>query len=228
VQDGILISGAGYYNSALWSLRWEVLFSLLLPAYIYFARSMAKYWLPIGVLLLATTAVGQVAHVDYLQYLPMFGVGVLMAANRESLMAFSGRLASGQWAGLAVGGLILMVGAWLLPDLPGNSALPVVGAGIVVLLFLGQRNAVGLGNSLPVYWLGRRSFSFYLVHEPIVVSVAVALHTTQVWLVLIVALPCTLIAATAFYRLVERPSHKLANAIGKSVERRHPRRGSAC
>jgi peptidoglycan/LPS O-acetylase OafA/YrhL len=62
--------------------------------------------------------------------------------------------------------------------------------------------------------LGSRSFSLYLVHEPIVVSVAQAFDPQHQALgFVVVALAAVALATEVFYRLVERPSIALARRV---------------
>jgi peptidoglycan/LPS O-acetylase OafA/YrhL len=66
--------------------------------------------------------------------------------------------------------------------------------------------------------LGRRSFSLYLVHEPIVVSVALLLGgRAPAPVTLAIALPFALAAAALFFRVVESPSHRFARAVSRRL-----------
>ncbi len=67
----------------------------------------------------------------------------------------------------------------------------------------------------PVHWLGVRSYSLYLVHEPIVVALALDFRLTNapIWFA-IVAIALSIAVAAAFYRLVERPAVRLAHRVG--------------
>ena len=68
----------------------------------------------------------------------------------------------------------------------------------------------------PMQFVGRRSFSLYLVHEPIVVATAFALGGRPSTLVLLACVALPIAAATmAFYRCVERPTQTLARTLGQ-------------
>jgi peptidoglycan/LPS O-acetylase OafA/YrhL len=64
-------------------------------------------------------------------------------------------------------------------------------------------------------WLGRRSFSLYLTHEPVVVALAVGLHLPSIWVLAALALPLSALVAELFYRVVERPAHRVAQRLGR-------------
>jgi peptidoglycan/LPS O-acetylase OafA/YrhL len=69
-------------------------------------------------------------------------------------------------------------------------------------------------------YLGSRSFSLYLVHEPVVVAYAFALHGRPGLIgLLTVALPVALVLSEAFYRLVEQPSLNIARRLGGRATR---------
>jgi peptidoglycan/LPS O-acetylase OafA/YrhL len=102
--------------------------------------------------------------------------------------------------------------------------MAVIGGALLIFVFIAWRPAVGLGSKTLMRWLGSRSFSLYLVHEPVVVSVAMVLKTTQPLNVGLVAIPLALLAAEVFFRLVERPSHRFSRTAGKAMEDRMRRR----
>lgn len=230
VRDLVLVRGQpGFLNGALWSLKWEVLFSLLLPVFVLGVTRWRRGWLAklllVGLLIAAGTKESR-----WLYYLPMFGIGALMAVERERLSVLSRRLTAGWWAVVATAGLMFLNAAWW--SAAGNRAhgltaavvdeLTVAGAATIVLLFLCCPAAKRIGDSGGVQWLGRRSFSLYLVHEPVVISIAMLLGPANPLLMLAVAVPASLVVAVLFYRYVEAPSHRFARASGAFVERRRP------
>lgn len=86
-----------------------------------------------------------------------------------------------------------------------------------IYAFITWRPTIAVGNNSVVHWLGVRVIHLYLVHEPIVVSVAFFLHATNPFYVALIAVPLSLLAAEVFFRMVERPSHRLAGLAGRVV-----------
>ena len=78
---------------------------------------------------------------------------------------------------------------------------------------------MNLGQVRVVRWLGKISFSLYLVHEPIVVSMTLLVGPAPFLLVLILALPASLLVAAAFYRLIEVPALRLSRELGRRMQR---------
>lgn len=100
-----------------------------------------------------------------------------------------------------------------------------VGATLAVLLPLVSRRCSSALCWRGLQWAGTRSFSIYLVHEAVVVSVAFALGASDGWLLLLVlAVPLALGLAELFYRLVDLPSHRLSRRVGAALADRTARR----
>jgi peptidoglycan/LPS O-acetylase OafA/YrhL len=90
---------------------------------------------------------------------------------------------------------------------------------LTVFLFAYWLSARRLGEANATQWLGTRSFSLYLVHEPIVVSIALLLGgRPNPFLMLALALPASLLGSDLFYRAVEGPSHRASQAVGRIVD----------
>lgn len=215
--DAFLLRGVGSLNSPLWSLQWEMLFSLLLPLYVVAAVRMRRAWLPALAGLFLIIALGNMMYMALPVYLPMFGVGVLMAARRDVLETWGRKLGPWAWASLLVASIVLLCSQWLFPQLPVVISMASIGGALLIFLFIAWSPTIAVGNNSLVQWLGIRSFSLYLVHEPIVVSVAFLLHATNPFYVALIAVPLSLMATEGFFRLVERPSHRLAGAAGRVV-----------
>lgn len=223
LRDAALVLGTGWLNTPLWSLKWEVLFSLMLPVYIFLALRMKPFWIFCVAFLLAAIWLTSVTEHFGPMYLVMFGIGALMATQRERLQAWGQRLGRLAEALLIVVALMLLSVRALFPALEGWQAFAVLGSAGIIWTLISHPLLPRSGWGPPLRWLGSRSFSLYLVHEPIVVSVALSLNTSNPFLVLALSVPLSLLVAEAFFRVVERPSHKLANAIGKLLERRRSR-----
>jgi peptidoglycan/LPS O-acetylase OafA/YrhL len=222
----LLIDGSGGLNTPLWSLKWEVLFSLLLPAYLLAARYGARHWAAIGAAILAAQFIGTLTGLDGFTYLAEFAAGVLLAFNREALAAAAGGLTRGAWGGLTAAAVLLLTAHWagsqLLDDpdafYPVSIPLTTVGAALIVFVVAWCPTGRKMFEHPTIAWLGRVSFSLYLVHEPIVVATSFVVGPDfSPWLVMAFAVPMSLVIAEVFYRLVEAPSHRLSQRIGKAL-----------
>lgn len=217
----------GAVNTALWSLEWEVFFSALLPVFLVTARLFRgrRTWLLSACALVLVA--GPSLH-GSLAYFPLFMCGVALAldgSRATSQTLDAGAPAAALWLGVA---LALLVLPWMVL-VPGPQSWLVAGisrvavaAGATMLVEVVRVNgkvATAL-RGRPFQWLGSRSFSLYLVHEPIVVASAVALGRTPDprWFVPMM-LVAALAAAEVFFRLVERPSLALATRAGLASSR---------
>lgn len=203
-------------NDPLWSLRYELEFSLLLPAYLFVAIKFRRFAVLAAVLTLVLCAVGARTGSGELTFLPVFLLGVLVAFNIDQAKNFVARTPTSIRVVITVAAVLLLTCDWWL-NIPHWLSVPVVSAAgcwIITGLLLngpGQRAA----NYRFSQWLGRISFSLYLVHFPIIVLVAYRFPHAGVGVLLLVALPITILAGWLFYNLVERGSHQFARRVGK-------------
>jgi peptidoglycan/LPS O-acetylase OafA/YrhL len=232
IQDVFLLGGAGTFAllGVLWSLHWEVVFSLLLPLFLLLGWT-ARRALWVGVALaVAVMLIGGRDH-QWAQFLPSFMLGTLLAFGWEDLAALRGRrLVTPALVLVSVLGLTapwwIRLNTWVVTGHREDAAdrialvLTALGACAALLLPLMVGRARELLEARPVHYLGTRSFSLYLVHEPVVVVAAFALGGSPTTLALAVtALPAALLLTEGFYRLVERPSHLFARRVGAATAR---------
>jgi peptidoglycan/LPS O-acetylase OafA/YrhL len=230
-QSGLLLGGAGTFAllAVLWSLHWEVIFSLLLPLFLLLGRVAQRFSVAAAAVAFAVLFLSN-GH-GWALYMPYFALGTIMAFQYDRIIALRTTRARTFELGL-VGASVLGLTApwWLLighhdPRIASRLGpmLVAVGAcGMVTLALIGPRTRRVL-TTRPLAWSGSRSFSLYLVHEPIVVLSAFALGAApQLPLLIIVAIAPVLLVTEGFYRGVERPSHRLARASGRLGRMRHP------
>ncbi len=213
--DSTLVSGTDWLDAPLWSLRWEVWFSLLLPLYLAVARPARRFWPVLAFGMAALIVVGSRDGHDSLRYLPIFGFGVLLGVQLDAMRAKAAGLPRARWWLFLALALLALDARWIQPVAVSPYALMISGlgaAGLVTIVALAP-GAARLGSSSTLRWLGRVSFSLYLVHEPILVSVS-QLPLPRPASALVLGGPLALLAAHYFHRYIERPAQQLASRLG--------------
>jgi peptidoglycan/LPS O-acetylase OafA/YrhL len=233
MHDLTVIRGTTSLNTALWSMQWEVWFSLLLPIFVWLAFATRRAGPILGLwamqtLMLAGVEFGQRA----LMYLPMFGVGVLVAVHFDRLRDIADRVLGGKFnrikaVAVVLVAIILLTSEWWTHGLGPRRAIPNIagvlgvstGALILVVLTMCSGTVARFLEFGPINWLGTRSFSLYLIHEPIIVSTATLLpNIANPAMVTAIGLTISLLCAEVFCRLIEQPSHRLSRRVGASID----------
>jgi peptidoglycan/LPS O-acetylase OafA/YrhL len=214
-------------DNVLWSLRWEVAFSLALPVFAGLAvllRRVAPLAPAIaGAALLSL--LGRALEIDALVYLPVFLAGALLAARLDTVQRWAaarGRVFWIAWAGVSAA---LLIASWLARPLLEAGSLGdrilwgLAGGGAVgfVVLAIGSPAVARALSSRALTFLGEISFSLYLVHVPVLATLAFGLGPSNWPWVLALGIPLSLLLAILFQRLVDAPSHRLARRVGRAV-----------
>ncbi len=237
-------------NVVWWSMRWEVWFSIVMPAlFVALAvlgcgpnRRFRAAPLVCGMTCIAAVSLQPLIRHTFevpswasraILYLPMFGVGTALAAlepwlheNRWLRGRFWGWIALGvMFAMMASRGPLGALRAGHHLDLGLASGLmqglSLTGVVIAVALLVGWPPATRAMSVRPVLWIGTRSYSLYLVHLPLVGLLA-ALFSVDTAPVwfVVLCLAASLALAAVFYRLVEAPSTRLSSRFGRARTRR--------
>jgi peptidoglycan/LPS O-acetylase OafA/YrhL len=243
-QDaGLLSKHTGHWAllGVLWSLRWEVLFSLSLPLLLLIAVRGLRTRLSWG-LVAAVCLTALLCHEssEYLLELPPFVLGMALAFRREDIARVARKLAR-RTAASVVAQLLLGVACvcaltadwWLPGDAPeGNVAMTgpaavtvALGACLTVVAALTVGPFANFLCSRAIAWTGKRSYSLYLVHCPIVVALAFAAGGQMSLGYLLAAVSLSLGAAAVFHRLVEAPAHRFAQRVAHAAQVKQGRSG---
>jgi peptidoglycan/LPS O-acetylase OafA/YrhL len=210
-------------NIVLWSLVHEWRISLLAPLVLLLRGRVA---LLLGVaFLLRSVAIAAGAPEDDAMlgrhlhstvvattyFLFAFAAGAALAL-KETLASPEGTVRWAAWAAVVAATV-------------SQTDLAVIGASVLlILLARGETGAfIRLLRSPALQWLGKVSFSLYLVHVPVALALAYALHGTLpaaaiAALTVVLALP----AAAVFYKAVERPSLLLSRRAALSTRPSSP------
>lgn len=230
VRDATLLGGTSGSIGVLWSLQWEVVFSLLLPVYLYLVRRHPGW---ATVVAIVGCWIGWSVNNQLLSYMPMFFFGALLAQYWEQMLLCFSFLKRGGWAGHTAGAILVVVsicgmtsffllGRWLVGmDIdPRLATMPLVLVGIMLLTVTSvQWRPLSRVLSLRVMvFLGTISFSLYLVHRPIMIAMGFATGVGAIPAALTVLV--SLAIAVGFYYAFERPIHRLARRLNTSIQRR--------
>jgi peptidoglycan/LPS O-acetylase OafA/YrhL len=222
LADFSLFKAGNGVDNVLWSLRWEVIFSLLLPLFVFLAVKVRRFWIVAIALCLAVTATGTGAHLDPRLYLPVFFIGTLMALHLTEIQDWSRQRSRGFWISALVASLLFLIGShtlsFLFPtaSIVGHilTALVATGASGLILCAIGFSAVRNTLNRRVPQFLGRISFSLYLVHVPILATLAYFLGDQLWWIVAVVGIPLSVGVAVLFLKFIEGPSQKLARFVG--------------
>lgn len=218
IMDTVTVFGAGRYNSVLWSLRYEIIFSLLLPVYVILGRRLKRWWYLGAAVMILASGLGKQLGSDMLHYLPIFGIAVFLAYGREPITSWVGRSPQSRGCGMLVTGLLLLASTWAFPDFRLNLLTSLVASCLLVVAFMTWEPLIRVAARPGPHWLGSRSYSLYLVHEPIVVTMA--LLTGKPAIAALISLALIPVVTELFFRAVEDPGRRLAGAVGRRLKAR--------
>jgi len=201
--------GFRFVDGAYWSLVVEITFYL----YVALAWMLLKqrFWLAI----IALGIVGAPAErinphaadlIFIARYMPYFLVGMsAWFVLKES------RLAAGGWLGLA--GLALFAFHARTLTLAGRPSALCVGVVFTAICLLLASVAANIGNPI-LAWIGRISYSLYLIHQRVGVTVIEhAKAWAPDWLAIALAVGACVALAWASYTFVEKPAARALKAL---------------
>ena len=217
-------------DPVVWSLVTEMRMSLLFPIVVIAVRHVSS-WRSAALTIVAALAVSlgaPLAHVHTFTYLPMFVLGAVLAARRELLLAWCSRLSVAQAACLAAFALVLYDVRFALFgfrfDYYPSGLCIAAGSGILILLVAGRSRWSAALSNRPVGFLGRVSYSFYLVHLPVLMLTTSWLYPAVPSVVgcAAIALVASLLLSWAIYTLVEKPFHAIGRTAARLLETPRP------
>jgi peptidoglycan/LPS O-acetylase OafA/YrhL len=175
---------------------------------------------------------GTVIGVEPLEYLPVFFLGTLIAVRLQAVERWSeSRRAKRLLAVVLPVSALLLVSSFLLAfavpqGTAGNHALigleALGGVGVVIAAGAATGFRRLLERRVPQF-LGRISFSLYLVHLPVLTTVTWLLGDWNWPVAGLIGVPLAVLVGWGFFLLVEKRLHRLARAAkrgaGKALER---------
>lgn len=221
------------FNTAFWSLVQEMRLSLVFPLVFLLGQRLGTWKAPTLACLL--TVGGHVLetrfpHLDQTM-ITIWTAGLFLAGitiARELGRMGRWQWTQGQWLLLGAASLVAYWGGHVFKSMRhGLWGLEIlltgVGAAGIILVAMHQERVRALLVSVPLAWLGRVSYSLYLVHATVLFTMAMLLKGTipgGVFFVIYVAI--ALLTAWVFYLLVEKPFIELSHKPGRSKSKPGP------
>ncbi len=207
-------------DPVIWSLIAEVKISLIFPAVLVLVRMTKKAQYAI-LILGCVFACNAFFHL--LGTFLIFLMGSYLAKYRYQIV---GVLSASAWlrVALALLGYVLYGASSILPfpQTPGSDLAVALGAGMWLSLFLSSSALKWIGTSPPVEFLGDISYSFYLIHLPILLAVTSVLNPRigSPLLCIAICLACSLVVAYAIYSWIEIPGQNLGKLASRAWSKR--------
>jgi peptidoglycan/LPS O-acetylase OafA/YrhL len=232
----------GLHNDAtrldgpLWSLIIEMRISLIFPLLVLYVRRFGWSGIAASLIVAFTCNNARVSLGDTsahtaesitglvlltMRYVPFFLVGVMAAWRLERLKRLFAHVSLKVHATLFIGAASVMVlMAYVHLPAPGYGDLfyGLVALYLIISCAAFPKLAKKLSGPLCL-WFGDISYSLYLIHVPVLLTLGYLLHgRLPLAVILAVALPAMLVAAHLMHYSVERPSMKLGRRLAQRFE----------
>jgi peptidoglycan/LPS O-acetylase OafA/YrhL len=210
-------------NFPTWTIAWELRIALIFPILLAPVVLLKRNGLLLSLVVMLVACIGlrvagpvaaEFGRVAY-AYIALFIMGAALASIIDRIQTFRPASTLLTTALLCLGALLLFP-VWSTKPLVAFIPL---GAGSMLVMIAALRTgwfSSFLQRATP-RWLGKISFSVYLIHVPIITAV---LAVTQQRLPVPIALTSGVIlsfaAAPIFYRLVEYPAQQLGRRLSRS------------
>lgn len=213
-------------DPVIWSLSHEIRISFIFPIIMYFIlkyneRVILSFGIvlsTVGIVLAETfNLMGWDYYTNYflsLHFILMFIVGALLAKNRLFIVERYNNLKKGYKISLFITMILLFSYSRLL--IPGYAAdwfLGISGLWLIISALSNNTFSKFLLTK-PCAFLGKISYSIYLNHLIVILTVISLLHKkVSIPLLWIISILVTLIVSSITYRFIEKPSIKLGRYI---------------
>jgi peptidoglycan/LPS O-acetylase OafA/YrhL len=219
------------FDNVMWSLTQEMRMSLIFPLIALFV--IGNWRVAVAASFIIAIRCNQIdasANLDWtwdpfltLSYLFLFTGGAALALNRDRLAPFFARLP--RWTHIAL--WIVAIRLVAVPAEVHAAIITNIGALAIVALAVGTNVADGFLSFGAFRWLGRVSYSLYLVHLPIILTYVHLFHgRAPLPLLLLASIATALPSAELMHRWVERPAvdcaQRLATALAQPRRRHFP------
>jgi peptidoglycan/LPS O-acetylase OafA/YrhL len=225
----LMLSRENTVDNPAWSLFIEMRYSLVFPLIMFFVIRL-KGPILVALLFLSLAAIpflDRIEHiplVNSLRYTFLFVGGAVLAKYKSPVREWFQNLSSFSRIALGVTSLACVDAFGSVSQLPSSAlaaVTPQFGALLLLATVVGSRKIHRFLVKKPLLWLGRISYSLYLSHVVLLLTLVWTLHTRvpMIWIALATP-PLALLLADVLYRLIEHPSIELGHTLEKRLSRK--------
>lgn len=213
--------GCGSLVLPLWSLAYEARVSAIFPLLMLLVLKQSRSTVLAAIVIgfgveVQALAQGRVAAPIYAQgvigdvnltlhFAALFVFGMALAKHRDDVVRRIMALGAGPRLGLVA----MAAGLMLVP----SDVIRGAASALIIALVLAAGSRANWLDGVVVRWLGRVSFSLYLVHQPVLAAFVYLNGGPLSVAQMLAAVGLGLIAAEILFRLIEQPSLVLARRI---------------
>jgi peptidoglycan/LPS O-acetylase OafA/YrhL len=213
----------------IWSLIHEMRISIIFPLIMFFILNFRYYWsISIGFALIffgygMTYFYPQVDYFYTFIYIQFFIIGALIAQNREICVSWWTSLSqSKKWVVFIMAAILYLFSYedYRLPYLPFasmiNKVLNLAGCGIFIIIGLGSVKVANILSHRILVYIGKLSYSIYLIHTVILVILTrLFWHTLPLGYIIPFAIILSIVLSHFLYRFIELPFIRLGRELTK-------------
>jgi peptidoglycan/LPS O-acetylase OafA/YrhL len=225
------------FNTAFWSLVYEMRISLLFPFIALAVLRLRALWVilcaaalslafyPLAILfssiLHLSSRDAAINSMLTLHYAAFFLIGSLLAKHLHAISRWFARLTAFQAGAIALVSLVLY-GFSNASSIVQRSSIPgdlydwgtAAGATMLIVFAMNSRPFHSFLTSRTIHHLGQISYSLYLIHGTVLfVLIHTLLGRVPMGILLLIYLSVTLLVTEIFYRLIERPTMLLGRRL---------------
>jgi len=233
ILDHALMLGQQQYNfvdNPIWSLVHEMRYSLLFPMIMWAVVRTGWRVLIASSLMVSLGAMGLLTRItDHsavasLQYAFLFVTGATLAKYRAETAAWFQTMPPALRTAIGMTSLLLLGTHGLVHSRIQivrvlASVAPHIGAVLLLIGVIGSNRVQAALETKPCLWAGRVSYSLYLSHLVLLLTLVSLLHQfVPVYLILIALPPLALALAGVLYWLLEQPAMSLGRRLERMVD----------
>lgn len=213
LQHALMFPGRAYVQLPVgWTLQVEAVFSILLPGLMLAATR--AHWLLLIAVSLPMLEIREETTFNYMRFCLDFSFGIAIYCEREQLTRLFAYLPATVRGTLLIAGVVMLTSpVYFMLDMHSPVRAIVLyccGAAIIVMCVVHMTSVRRFLSHPTLGWIGRISFSVYLIHAPIIILLTPyvdhQLNLFEGVIFVVVSLLATYAIAPLLYYTVEEPS----------------------